>query len=103
MRFPRIARILPVLFLPLVAACGGTPEPPAPPENPGVAGCRAEAQAAFSSRSFARQASPGNATNEVRLERERAEAERVAFNDCLRRRGLARGGGVEPLRRPGSF
>jgi hypothetical protein len=40
-------------------------------------------------------------TNEERLRRIRAEAESTAYTDCLRRRGLARGGGVEPVRRPG--
>lgn len=91
-----------ILALPLLAACGATPEPAAS-ENPGVTACREEARAAGNSRDFARQSVVNNPSNQFRLEQERGVAERAAFTDCLRRRGLSRGGGVEPLRRPGTF
>jgi hypothetical protein len=86
----------------LLAACGATPEPAAP-ENPGIAACREEARAAGASRDFARQSVPNNQSNQFRLDQERAVAERAALSDCLRRRGLSRGGGVEPVRRPGTL
>jgi hypothetical protein len=87
----------------LVAACARTPATPAAPENPEVAVCREEARSIPLSRELqARLVSASNATR-GEIERERAEAENRAMNDCLRRRGVLRGGGVEPVRRPGLF
>jgi hypothetical protein len=95
-------RILPALLL--LGACGSAaPRPAAEPENPQFAECRQEARGATSFADFARQANPSNPNQMDRIRAERAEAEQRAFRDCLRRRGLVRGGGVEPVRRPGMF
>ncbi len=89
---------IPVAALPLVlvlAACGGTPAPNA---DPVAAACRAEARAAPGAMAMDRQLNVANANNVYRLEQERAQAESRAFSDCLRARGVSRGGGVEPVR-----
>jgi hypothetical protein len=45
----------------------------------------------------------GNVAQQDRLSADRQDAVARAYQDCLRRRGLIRGGGVEPVRRPGMF
>ena len=45
----------------------------------------------------------GNVAQQERMAAERQDAVARAYQDCLRRRGLIRGGGVEPVRRPGMF
>ena len=95
--------IIPAAVLLLLAGCGGDRHlttRAAGPEQPGVAECRAEARE-VSVPGMARQANPANAMNTARLAQEREAVELRAFNDCLRRRGLSRGGGVEPVRRFG--
>jgi hypothetical protein len=92
----------------LLAACAGPAEPPprpaVPPDNPAVAECRVEARSAVAaSRNFARERNLENQNQLDRVQREQEEAESRAFADCLRRRGLARGGGVEQPRSPGLF
>jgi len=84
----------------ILAGCADR-APPGPPESPELAACREEARTAASGPDLSRQSFPGQVANEERLRRIRAEAESTAYTDCLRRRGLARGGGVEPVRRPG--
>lgn len=97
------SRLIPGAALLLLAACDSdrhlTTRAPGP-EEPGVAECRAEARQATVP-GMARQANPANAMNTARLMQEQEAAELRAFNDCLRRRGLSRGGGVEPVRRFG--
>ncbi len=95
----RAALILAVL-LPL-AACGGTtrPVPMAGPQGPEAAACRSEAEASTPARNLGRQQNFDNPNLMDRLAREREQAVLRAYNDCLRRRGLVRGGGVEAVRR----
>lgn len=97
-----LALALPALLL---AACGAprTARPAPEPERPEIAECRREARDSGAMRDLGRQLNPSNPANMDRLRAEAAEAERRAFNDCLRRRGVLRGGGVEPVRRPGMF
>lgn len=91
------------LLLPLLAACGGPARTPAEPEPAGFAECRAEAQRSAEAVNLGRQWTPNNRTQDERLAAERSVVVQRAFDDCLRRRGLARGGGVEAIRRPGMF
>ena len=65
--------------------------------------CRAEAENAPTVMEFGRRVLPGNVAQQERLSAERQDALARAYQDCLRRRGLVRGGGVEPVRRPGMF
>ena len=91
-------RTLPLLLV--LAGCGGTAGPIAG-DTPAQAECRAEARQAPSVLEFNRRVVIGNVTSEENMRQARQEAEGRAFVDCLRRRGLTRGGGVEALRRPG--
>ncbi len=85
----------------LLAACGGprTAAAPAAPENPEIAACREEARNQPIARDLRARLMTTHAAGRAEIEREQAEAESRAFNDCLRRRGVRRGGGVEALRR----
>jgi hypothetical protein len=96
-------RGLPALGLLLLAACaGGAPAPPAaPPEDPVAAACRAEARGAPALRGLAQQANFDNPNNADRIGNERRQIEARLYGECMRRRGLTRGGGVEPVRRSG--
>jgi membrane-bound lytic murein transglycosylase B len=93
----------PLLLLLALAACGGAPRAPAEPENPTIAACRAESRAATDTRAVWREQNVDNRTHTDALEARIREAELRAFNDCLRARGLSRGGGVEAVRRPNSL
>jgi hypothetical protein len=87
-----------------LAACGpGAPRPAAPPEpeSPEAAACRAEARGAPEVRAVVRQLNAENPQNLARVEDERRAAEIRAFRACMRRRGAALPGGVEPERRQG--
>ncbi|WP_368414892.1 phosphoribosylamine--glycine ligase [Falsiroseomonas sp.] len=91
------------LLLPLLAACGSPARAPAEPEPAGFAECRAEAQRSAEAVNLGRQWMPNNPTQDERLAAERSVVVQRSFEDCLRRRGLTRGGGVEAVRRPGMF
>ncbi|WP_439595428.1 phosphoribosylamine--glycine ligase [Falsiroseomonas sp.] len=86
----------------LLAGCGGrgSPEPTASVTSPAQAECRAEAQRAPAVADQSRRVVIGLPYSEELASQARQEAESRAYTDCLRRRGLVRGGGVEPLRRP---
>ncbi len=92
-----------LVLLALLAACSRTPATPAAPENPEVAVCREEARSIPVSRELRARLLSTTVAGRAEIEREQAEAESRAFNDCLRRRGVLRGGGVEQVRRPGLF
>lgn len=95
------ATLLAAPALLLLAACGGgQPRAPATAESPVVAACRQEARNSVDVRAFARQQNPNNPTQTDRLVQLASEAEGRALNDCLRRNGLVRGGGVEAVRPP---
>jgi hypothetical protein len=87
------------LALLLVLAACAAPAPPRPgsaePEPPGIAACREEARRAPAAQAMMREVNVTNPQNVARLQAERASAEEQAFRDCLRRSGLAAGGGVE--------
>lgn len=91
-------RLLPALGL-LLAGCGSAAPQPAS-DSPELAACRAEAAQSTGVRNAYGRVVIGLASSEERYRQEAAQAESSAFSDCLRRRGLARGGGVEPVRRP---
>ena len=86
-------------------SCASRPAAPVAdvPVDPGVAECRAEARASPEMRLLQRERVMGNTTNEARVAAEREALEQRLLTDCLRRRGLTRGGGVEPVRRPALF
>jgi len=85
-------------FLLLLAACGvNDPLPPA--ANPTEAACRAEARTAPDVKTtYQRMPPPENATARQRVEAEADAAERAAYLRCMRARGMAPRGGVEPVR-----
>lgn len=86
----------------LLAGCGGRAAPtPAIAETPAQAECRAEARQAPGVAEAYRRVVIGHPGSEYTFNQARQTAENLALTDCLRRRGLARGGGVEPLRRTG--
>jgi hypothetical protein len=90
-----------LLALLLLGGCGmfGSLTPPIPEgENtPDHAACRAEAQRSPAVLALAQQANPA-AYGETRQDQERRVAVQRAYRDCLRARGMARPGGVEPER-----
>lgn len=93
-RLPALAALL------LLAACAGREAArPAAPESPEMAACREEARDLPLARELRARMITATATGRARMEAELAEAESRAFSDCLRRRGIRRGGGVEPVRR----
>ncbi|WP_237217182.1 phosphoribosylamine--glycine ligase [Falsiroseomonas oryziterrae] len=97
-------RILPALALLLLAACGGAPaRQAAPTEDPAVAECRAEASRSDTVREAWRAANLSSSGEQERTRARVADAEARALNDCLRRRGVIRGGGVERVRPPSFF
>ena len=65
--------------------------------------CRAEAENAPAVVEISRRVLIGNVAQQERIAAEREAVLARAYQDCLRRRGLVRGGGVEPVRRPGMF
>lgn len=100
-------RSLSLLGLLLLAAC--TPAYRADeaafrgPDDPAHRECRAEAERSPEVVAVGRQAFLGNPAQQERIESGRQQVVARAYQDCLRRRGLIRGGGVEPVRRPGMF
>jgi len=73
------------------------------PDDPAHRACRAEAEQAPAVVALNRQSVLGNPAQQERLNIARQDAVARAYQDCLRARGLIRGGGVEPVRRPGMF
>lgn len=71
----------------------------AAPEPPEAAICRAEARDSPEVRRLARELNAENLQNALRVGEERRVAEIRAYRDCMRRRGVAMPGGVEPVRR----
>jgi hypothetical protein len=104
-RFAR-RRLAAVALLPLLvilAGCGGDSRRsaralPPEPESPEAAICRAEARESPAVRESWREWNPRNELNVQRIGEERRIAEVRAFRDCMRRRGAAMPGGVEPER-----
>lgn len=98
----RTAALL-TLVLAVTAACGGSRRadttPVAEPESPEAAACRAEARNSPEVQRLARELNVDNQQNLLRVGEERRIAEIRAYRDCLRRRGVAMPGGVEPVRR----
>jgi hypothetical protein len=90
-------RLAPLALLLALAACAPARLPlDAPePERPEVAACREEGRRESRTRETFREINPGNLANAARIERERAELAEQAFRECLRRNGIAGGGGVE--------
>jgi hypothetical protein len=97
-----IALALPALFL---AACSRAPAPVAATggNDAVTAECRAEARNSPAVREAWRAQIPSNQTLEDRVRAEAAMAEANAFDDCLRRRGVRTGGGVERVRPSGWY
>ncbi|WP_043836251.1 hypothetical protein [Muricoccus aerilatus] len=95
----RAPLLLPVLLI--LAACGrNDPLPPA--DNPAEATCRREAEASPAAKAgYARLPPADNVTQFNRVKAEIAAAERAAYLRCMRDKGLAPPGGVEPVRPPG--
>ena len=94
-----MTRALPLLALLALAACRANDPLPAP-ATPAEAACRAEARADPAAKSGYERLEIGNETQRRRVMGEIAAAERVAFLRCMRARGLAAPGGVEPVRPP---
>jgi hypothetical protein len=93
---PAIAALL------LLAACGGgRGAAPEVASGPAQQECRAEASQAPAVQDSWNRVVIGLPSSEERVRQERRQAESRAYTDCLRRRGLVRGGGVEPLRQRG--
>jgi hypothetical protein len=90
-------RFAPLALLLALAACAapGPARPPPEPERPEVVACREEARRDAATRDTFRQLNPANPANQARIAAERREVEEQAFRDCLRRNGIAGGGGVE--------
>jgi hypothetical protein len=91
-------KAIPVLLL-LAACAARAPEPPRMAEGPDQAACRAEAAQASTPRDTWRRMNDQNATLMDQLRAEAAQAQEAAFRECLRRRGVRRGGGVERVAR----
>ncbi|MBB5694341.1 phosphoribosylamine--glycine ligase [Muricoccus pecuniae] len=90
-------RALPALLL-LAACAANDPLPRA--DNPAEAECRREAQNAPGAKDAFQRLQIQNPTARERVLAEAAAAERGAYLRCMRAKGLAAPGGVEPVRRP---
>jgi hypothetical protein len=84
----------------LLAACGGRPasEIPLEEDTPDHRACRAEARNSPGITALNAQRNSMNQFNAERLANEQRVLFGRAYRDCLRARGLAAPGGVEPLR-----
>ncbi|SFK19413.1 hypothetical protein [Falsiroseomonas stagni] len=87
--------------LPLVLAAACASPAPRPAETPAMAECRAEAERSPGAQAMFSRMNLDNVNNRDRVEREREQIVNRAYADCLTRRGIVRGGGVEPVRRSG--
>ncbi|MFH5925379.1 hypothetical protein [Roseomonas xinghualingensis] len=86
------------LLLGLAACAINDPLPPA--ANADEAACRAQAQDSPAAKEAFRRLAPGNPTQRDRVMAEAAAAERRVYLRCMRARGLAPRGGVEPVLPP---
>ncbi|WP_270937733.1 phosphoribosylamine--glycine ligase [Falsiroseomonas oryzae] len=93
-----LALLLPALLLAACGSRGPAPRTAAAQEDPAVAECRTESRNSPEVRELFREENPANQTQHALVEQRRTEAERRAFRDCLRRRGVIHGGGVEQVR-----
>ncbi len=80
----------------LLAACAARNAPPAAPDTPEVAACNAEWTTNPERRRLMQERF---ASNELEIDRRIEEARMRARHDCLQRRGVVEGGGVERVRR----
>jgi hypothetical protein len=98
-----IALLAPALLL--LGACSRpvVPAAEAGPDDAVAAECRVEARSSPEAREVWRRQVPANIAVQDRLQGERAVAEANAFDACMRRRGVRRGGGVERVRPQNSF
>lgn len=95
-----MTRALPLLATLLALAACRTNDPLPVPATPAEAACRAEARDDPAAKAGYQRMEIGNETQRRRVMGEIAAAERVAFLRCMRARGLAAPGGVEPVRQP---
>lgn len=87
----------------LLAGCAARGPADVAPQTAAEAECRQEARSSPAVRDLARRMVIGIQAQMDRVQEEQRIAESQAYTDCLRRRGLSRGGGVEAVRRPGLF
>ncbi len=90
----RFALLLPLLL----AACAGA-APRQAALSPEQEACRSEAESSTPAQEFGRRWNPANENLMAELRAERTRAVEAAYRDCLRRRGVVRGGGVERVQR----
>jgi len=88
-----------VVFTLVLAACGSNIPPEERGDSPDAVICRQQARNSPEVREAGREFNAENLANVRRVGEERRIAELRAFNDCMRRRGAALPGGVEPIRR----
>jgi len=90
-----------LLAMLLVGGCSlfVTPQPEIPPDQdtPEHRACRDEARSSPEIRALARETFPQNSFNTTRMSREERAAFTTAYRRCLRAKGLAMPGGVEPV------
>jgi hypothetical protein len=88
------------LALLLLAGCGGRTAPAVPlgEDTPDHQACRAEARRSPGVTALNAQRNTLNQLNAERLANEERVLVAHAYRDCLRARGLAAPGGVEPVR-----
>jgi hypothetical protein len=102
-----VIRTAPLLAALLLGACGSRAPAPLPGEpaiDPVIAQeCREEARRSSAAREAWRTQTPNNPFQTDIVNQRVSDAEGEVFADCLRRRGVTRGGGVERVRTPGFF
>jgi hypothetical protein len=102
-----VIRTAPLLAALLLGACASrapAPPPGEPAIDPVIAQeCREEARRSSAAREAWRTQTPNNRFQTDIVNQRVADAEGQIFADCLRRRGVTRGGGVERVRTPGFF
>jgi hypothetical protein len=72
-------------------------------QNPAYEECRVEARTSPGVRDAFRQMNPVDLTHQDRVNAEAVLARARALDECLRRRGVIRGGGVERVRPQGWY